>query len=102
MEFNGCVCGGARSHDRWSYGRQADETLFETIEKRWNAAGYKMPNLVFWNVQARQDNIPMRVSGHVSYVSGFSPVIFEQVLKGVTAYDLMFDKLDSERYACIR
>jgi hypothetical protein len=103
MEFNSCVCGGGHSRDRWGYdSRSANETLFETIEKRWNAAGYKMPNLVFWNVQARQDNIPMRVSGHVSYVSGFSPVIFEQVLKGVTAYDLMFDKLDSERYACIR
>lgn len=103
MEFNDCVRGGGRSRDRWGYGSscQANETLFETIEKRWNAAGYKMPNLVFWNVQARQDNIPMRVSGHVSYVSGFSPVIFEQVLKGITAYDLMFDKLDSERYACI-
>ena len=102
MEFNSCVCGGPTSRDRWSYnGRIANETLFETIEKRWNAAGYRMPNLVFWNVQARQDNIPMRVSGHVSYVSGFSPVIFEQVLKGVTAYDLMLDKLDSERYACI-
>ena len=101
MEFNSCVCGGATSSSRWGMGRTANETLFETIEKRWNAAGYKMPNLVFWNVQARQDNIPMRVSGHVSYVSGFSPVIFEQVLKGVTAYDLMFDKLDSERYACI-
>ena len=102
MEFNSCVRGGSRSNDRWgSYGSTADETLFETIEKRWRAAGYKMPNLVFWNVQARQNNIPMRVSGHVSYVSGFSPVIFEQVLKGVTAYDLMFDKLDSERYACI-
>lgn len=99
MEFNDCV----RDGGRWAgYGGQvANETLFETIEKRWNAAGYKMPNLVFWNAQARQDNIPMRVSGHVSYVSGFSPVIFEQVLKGVTAYDLMFDKLDSERYACI-
>ena len=102
MEFNDCVCGGARSTSRWSYGGpRADETLFETIEKRWEAAGYKMPNLVFWNVQARQDNIPMRVSGHVSYVSGFSPVIFEQVLKGKTAYDLMFDKIDSKRYACI-
>lgn len=103
MEFNSCVCGGPRNESRWSYGYRnaANETLFETIEKRWKAAGYKMPNLVFWNVQARQDNIPMRVSGHVSYVSGFSPVIFEQVLKGVTAYDLMFDKLDSERYACI-
>jgi len=104
MEFNACTCSNGTERDRWGYMRHAgvSETLFETIEKRWNAAGYKMPNLVFWNVQARQDNIPMRVSGHVSYVSGFSPVIFEQVLKGVTAYDLMFDKLDSERYACIR
>lgn len=101
MEFNDCVCGGTRSCDRWSAGPAANETLFETIEKRWNTAGYKMPNIVFWNVDARQDNIPMRVSGHVSYVSGFSPIIFEQILKGVTAFDLMFDKLDSEHYACI-
>ena len=101
MEFNSCACGNG-GYGRYDRGPATNETLFETIEKRWNAAGYKMPNLVFWNVQARQDNIPMRVSGHVSYVSGFSPVIFEQVLKGVTAYDLMFDKLDSERYACIR
>lgn len=101
MEFNSCVFGGYRSNDRWGCGQRADETLFETIEKRWNAAGYKMPNLVFWNCQARQNNIPMKVSGHVSYVSGFSATLFEQILKGITAYDLMFDKLDSDRYACI-
>ena len=102
MEFDSCVVGGARNSSRWGGGPRANETLFETIENRWNAAGYRMPNLVFWNVDARQNNIPMKVSGHVSYVSGFSPVLFEQVLKGVTAYDLMFDKLDSERYACIK
>lgn len=102
MEFDSCVVGGAHNSSRWGGGPRANETLFETIENRWNAAGYRMPNLVFWNVDARQNNIPMKVSGHVSYVSGFSPVLFEQVLKGVTAYDLMFDKLDSERYACIK
>jgi hypothetical protein len=102
MEFNDCVCGGFRNPYRWSHSEtRADETLFETIEKRWNQAGYKMPNLIFWNVEARQDNIPMKVNGHVSYVSGFSPVLFEQILKGKTAYDLMFDKIDSERYALI-
>ena len=106
MEFNRCTCGGPRSYDRWMYGNtsnyRVDETLFETLERRWNEHGYKMPNLIFWNCQARQDNIPMKVSGHVSYVSGFSATLFEQILKGVTAYDLMFDKLDSDRYACIR
>ena len=104
MEFNACAVGGPRQRDRWTMSRSnhcADETLFETIERRWNAAGYKMPNLVFWNVDARQDNIPMKKSGHVSFVSGFSATLFEQILKGVTAEQLMFDKLNSERYACI-
>lgn len=96
MEFNGCVSGNS------GYYHRADETLFETIEKRWRAAGYKMPGLTFWNVNARNDNIPMKAQGHVNFVSGFSPVIFEQVMKGKTAYDLMFDKLNSERYACIK
>lgn len=77
-------------------------TLMENIERKWNQAGYKMPNLVYWNVQARQNNIPMTVKDGISYVSGFSPVIFEQVMKGKTAFDLMLDKLDSERYACIK
>lgn len=77
-------------------------TLMENIERKWNQAGYKMPNLVYWNVQARQNNISMTVKDGVSYVSGFSPVIFEQVMKGKTAFDLMLDKLDSERYACIK
>lgn len=76
--------------------------LMENIERKWNQAGYKMPNLVYWNVQARQNNIPMTVKDGISYVSGFSPVIFEQIMKGKTAFDLMLDKLDSERYACIK
>ena len=104
MEFNACAIGGPKQRNRWGMSRdnhRADETLFETIEQRWNAAGYKMPNLVFWNVDARQDNIPMKKSGHVSFVSGFSATLFEQILKGVTAEQLMFDKLNSERYACI-
>lgn len=101
MEFNSCVCSGPRSNSRWGYSQGADETLFETIEKRWNAAGYKLPGITFWNVQARQNNIPMRKEGHVNFVSGFSPVIFEQVMKGLTAVDLMMEKLDSPRYECI-
>jgi len=76
-------------------------TLLEGIEKEWNDAGYKMPKLVFWNVDARQNNIPMREQDGISFVSGFSPVLYEQIMKGITAKDLMYDKLNSERYACI-
>lgn len=77
-------------------------TLMENIERKWNQAGYKMPNLVYWNVQARQNNIPMTVKDGISYVSGFSPILFQEIMEGKTAIDLMMDKLDSERYACIR
>lgn len=92
MEFDG---------QRGYYGSR-NNTLMENIERKWAQHGYKMPNLVYWNVQARQNNIPMTVKDGISYVSGFSPVIFEQIMKGKTAIDLMMDKLDSERYACIK
>jgi hypothetical protein len=103
MEFNACVTSSGYRNSRWGnpYGT-ADETLFETMAKKWRAHGYDMPRLTFWNVQARQNNIPMRDDGRVTYVSGMSPVIFEQVMKGLTAWDLMMDKLNSDRYACIK
>lgn len=76
----------------------APATLMERIERKWEMAGLKMPNLIFWNVQARQDNIPMTVKDGITFVSGFSPVLFEQIMKGKTAIDLMLDVLDSEMY----
>lgn len=108
MEFDSCVTSGSVPKDRWDwyyhrihYRIKNRQTLMETIEKRWNAAGYKMPNLVFWNVNARSNNIPMTVRDGISFVSGFSPSIFEQIMSGKTAVSLMYDVLDKERYACI-
>ena len=77
-------------------------TLMEHIEDKWNAAGYKMPKLVFWNVNARNNNIPMKDKNGITFVSGYSPVLFEQIMSGKTAQDLMYDKLNSERYVCIK
>lgn len=105
MEFNSCVTSGARSTDRWGYGygsHSVNDTLFEAMAKKWRAHGYDMPHLIFWNVQARQNNIPMIGNGNVSYVSGMSPSIFETIMSGKTGYDLMMEKLNTERYACIQ
>lgn len=93
MEFNSCVRGSQRL--------LVGNTLFENINRRWRNAGYNMPQLTFWNVNARNDRIPMRKEGNVNFVSGMSPVIFQQVMKGLSAEDLMMDKLNSERYAVI-
>ena len=99
MEFDSCVESGPIREHRWGYFQKANkETLFETMKKRWEAHGYKIPKLVFWNCDARQNNIPMLDDGNVNYVSGMSPVLFEQIMKGLDAWDLMMDKLDSPRY----
>lgn len=76
--------------------------LMEHIADKWRAWGLKMPNLIFWNVQARQNNIPMTVKDGITFVSGFSPVLFEQIMKGKTAFELMLDVLDGEMYARIK
>lgn len=78
------------------------ETVMESIERKFNAAGYQMPKLVFWNVDARHNNIPMLGQGYVSYVSGFSPSIFQSIITGKTGYELMMECLNKERYAPIQ
>lgn len=86
---------------RGYYERNNTRTLMENIERKWNAAGYKMPNLIYWNIQARQNNIAMTVKDGVSFVSGMSPTIFTQIMTGKTALDLVYETLDSERYKVI-
>lgn len=99
MEFDACAESGPIVEHRWGHFQKANkETLFETMKKRWESHGYKMPKLVFWNVEARQNNIAMRDDGNVNYVSGMNPVLFEQIMKGLNAWDLMMDKLNSYRY----
>lgn len=81
----------------------SNATLMENIAYKWQRAGYDVPQLVYWNVQARGNNvIPMQAKDGITFVSGFSPVLFEQIMKGKTGYDLMMDKLNSARYECIR
>ena len=93
MEFD-AARGYARSRN--------NDTLVEGIAHKWAQCGYKMPHIVFWNVDARQNNIPMTDKNGISFVSGFSPVLYEQIMKGKTATALMYDKLNSERYKPIK
>lgn len=103
MEFDAATSGGG-----WysSTKRPApDATLFQTIEKKFADAGYKMPNLVFWNVDARNQQFPMSMDDRgFQNVSGYSPSIFQSLMSGefVSAYDLMLEVLNSERYASVQ
>lgn len=83
----------------WTTNNSATE--MERIRIQWMADGLELPKLVYWNVCANNDNI-LDASPNVSYVSGASPVIFEQVLSGKRDLDLMLDKLMSKRYEQIK
>lgn len=74
------------------------DTLFNTISKRYSSYGYTIPNLIFWNVDARRNQSPMTVdtNGWCS-VSGFSPSIFKSVLNGeITVEETIIDKVTGE------
>ena len=50
-----------------------NEALFTTIRKQYEAAGYRMPRLIFWNVCGRSDTIPMVDNAEgLCLLSGFS------------------------------
>ena len=98
MEFDSATSGWRSSS---TINSRNAETVLEGIARKWASYGYQMPHLIFWNVQARQNNIPMLGNGPISYVSGFSPSIFETIMSGKTGYELMKEKLDSPRYSVI-
>lgn len=79
------------------------ETTMERIRNQWATAGIKMPKLVYWNVMARHNNILDETDNkNITYVSGFSPVLFEAITAGKSGIDIMLDKLNSARYANVK
>lgn len=79
-------------------------TNFEEIKRKYNNWGYDMPLLVFWNVDSRQDNVPVSANEqNVLLVSGSSPSIFKTLMsnKSYTPFDVMLETLNSERYSRI-
>ncbi len=90
MEFDSCVCGSG-------------VTNFKCAKKKFEAHGYKLPEVVFWNVASRnrQQPITMSEKGAV-LVSGCTPRIFEMVASGtMNPYAFMLEVIGSERYAKI-
>lgn len=91
MEFNMAVCG------------RPDEALFQTIEAKFAEAGYKMPRLIFWNVNSRTNVIPVKENElGVALVSGFSVNVIKMVMSGkLDPYEVLVEQLMSPRYECI-
>jgi hypothetical protein len=79
------------------------KTLFQTIKDRWTAAGYTMPEIVFWNVNSRTQTIPVTSNeAGVILVSGFSVNNVNMILSGkIDPWTALKSVLDSERYNAV-
>lgn len=87
MEFDSCISG---------------KTLHQDMKDKYSAAGYQVPSVVFWNVNASGHNLPVRQNEqNVTLVSGFSPVIFKLAVENKTPIELMWDTITSDRYSSI-
>jgi hypothetical protein len=78
-----------------------NQTNLDVIRTKYQEAGYKMPEIIFWNVKGRLGNSPAQVRDkRIGLVSGFSPSILKSILKGKIygLEQLMLDTVNSERY----
>ena len=74
-------------------------STFEFYKKEFEAAGYELPEIVFWNVEARDTHLPVTMNEKgVKLVSGASANIFADVVSGdlkvVTPYEFMLQILE--------
>ena len=59
----------------------ADISNFEAAKDKYRKSGYEMPKVVFWNVNARNNNCPVRYNEQgVALVSGYSPNSLKEIL----------------------
>ena len=105
MEFDAAVrFPGCR---RWEW-EQSDEcisleTLFEKINRAYEAQGYQMPRLVFWNLCSRTNTVPLQQNeAGVALVSGFSPAVYQMVLSNeLDPYRCLLEQLNAKRYDAV-
>ena len=90
MQFNYCV--------------KHDDSAIEMIERKYREAGYEMPKVVFWNLNAAYGNTPVAFDkSGTALVSGFSPAIVKPLLSGdldgFTPEAVMLKTIMDDRYA---
>lgn len=96
MEFD-------RAVDDARYGHHVSANLFETIRRKFADKGYKMPQLVFWNVNSRTNAIPLKENDcGVILMSGYSVALCKMALSNETdPYKALIRELECERYSVI-
>jgi hypothetical protein len=75
--------------------------FFDAMKKKYNDAGYELPQLILWNVNAERATFhATRNTKGASLASGYSVNVFKQIMEsiGATPYELMLSVVNDERY----
>jgi len=86
MAFNKCVV--------------YDNFAIEMIKRKYEESGYNIPNVIFWNINAK-DNYPVKFNEKgVGLVSGFSHNIVKNIIKckDINPWNIMLETIMNERY----
>ncbi|MGI6578762.1 MAG: DUF2828 family protein [Saccharofermentanales bacterium] len=87
MEFDYCV-------------EDASAVNFQNAQEKYALYGYRLPQIIFWNVASRNRQQPVTQNEQgVALISGVTPRLFSMVAGGIfSPYAFMMDVLNSERY----
>ena len=87
MEFDTCA-------------KKSGMTNFENAKAEFERRGFKLPQVVFWNVNSRNTQQPVEMNEQgVALVSGCNPQIFSMLKDGnFEPYKFMMSVLSSKRY----
>ena len=89
MQFDQCV--------------KHDDSAIQMIARKYEAAGYTLPKVVFWNLNASYGNAPVKFDkSGTALVSGFSPAVVKPLLAGdietFTPESVMLKTIMEDRY----
>ena len=89
MQFDACV--------------KHDDSAIDMIARKYKDAGYTLPKVVFWNLNASYGNAPVKFNkSGTALVSGFSPAIVKSLLAGdienFTPESVMLKTIMDDRY----
>jgi hypothetical protein len=88
MEFDSCI-------------ENSNNTAMESIKELYKSHGYYLPKIVFWNLNSRKNNLPVRYDESGSaLVSGFSPAILKSILSMEISnpHSIMINTLNDYKY----
>ena len=76
-------------------------TAYESYQNLFATKGYRAPKIVWWNIQSRHDNVPVRFDQNgTALVAGFSPSTAKGIMSGesINPRQMMLSTIMDPRY----